>query len=92
MSFSIKPSSRIKKQIRKLSNTQKRKISSLLVKLKTKPVPIDEYNVMKIRGSDNSYRIRIQTVRIIYDVYWKEKRIDLLKIQKRKDRTYKKLN
>jgi mRNA-degrading endonuclease RelE of RelBE toxin-antitoxin system len=87
--FELKPSKRIEKQIGKLDAALKLKLLDLMIKLKETPVPIDEFNVVKLSGSANTYRIRIQKIRIIYDVYWKEKRIEILKVDKRKNRTYK---
>ena len=89
MSFELKPSKRIRKQIEKLERKSKLNLLGLFLKLKENPVPVDEFNVVKLSGSKNTYRIRIQKIRIIYDVYWKEKGIELLKVDRRKDRTYK---
>lgn len=89
LAFELKPSKRIKRQIEKVDRSIKLKLFDLFLKLKEKPVPAEEFNVVKISGSKNTYRIRIQKVRVLYDVYWKEKRIELLKVEKRKARTYK---
>ncbi|MBN2067090.1 MAG: type II toxin-antitoxin system RelE/ParE family toxin, partial [Candidatus Diapherotrites archaeon] len=59
------------------------------IKLKESPVPAEEFNVAKLSGSKGTYRVRIQRIRVIYDVCWKEKRIEILKVEKRKERTYK---
>jgi mRNA-degrading endonuclease RelE of RelBE toxin-antitoxin system len=88
--FEVIASKKILKQI-PTEEKLKLKILDLLLKLKSSPVPIEEFNVTKITGSENTYRIRIQKTRIIYDVHWKQKRIEILKINKRKDRTYKKI-
>ena len=87
--FELKPSKRIKKQIEELDRSVKLKLFDLFLKLKEKPVPAEEFDVVKISGSKNTYRIRIQKTRVIYDVYWKQKRIEILKVEKRKARTYK---
>jgi len=89
VAFELKPSKRIRKQIEKLERKSKLKLLDLFLKLKESPVPVDEFNVVKLSGSKNTYRIRLQKIRVIYDVYWKEKKIELLKVDKRKDRTYK---
>lgn len=89
MSFELTPSKRIKKQIEKLESKTKLKLLDLFLKLKESPVPVEEFNVAKLSGSKNTYRIRIQKIRIIYDVYWKEKNIEILKVDTRKDKTYK---
>jgi len=89
LSFELKPSKRIKKQIEKLERKSRLKLLSLFLKLKENPVPVEEFNVIKLSDSKNTYRIRIQKIRVIYDVYWKEKKIEILKADRRKDRTYK---
>jgi len=61
----------------------------LFLKLKENPVPVEEFNVVKLSGSKNTYRIRVQKIRVIYDVYWKEKRVEILKVDRRKARAYK---
>jgi mRNA interferase RelE/StbE len=89
LSFELKPSKRIVKQIEETEQKNRLKLLDLFLKLKEQPVPVEEFNVVKLSGSLNTYRIRIQKIRVIYDVYWKEKRIEILKIDRRKDRTYK---
>ena len=89
MSDTITPSKRIKKQIEKLESKTKLTLLDLFLKLTESPVPVEEFNVAKLSGSKNTYRIRIQKIRIIYDVYWKEKNIEILKVDTRKDKTYK---
>lgn len=54
------------------------------------PVPARNYDLAKVGGAAATYRIRIQRIRIIYDIRWEMKRIDVLVIEKKKDSTYKK--
>ena len=89
LSFEVRASKKILKEIEGLDRKLKQRILDLLIKLKEQPVPIEEFDVVKLSASDNTYRIRIQKIRIIYDVYWKEKIVGLLKVERRKDRTYK---
>ncbi len=89
MAFELKPSKRIRKQIEKLERKSKLRLLDLFLKLKESPVPVDEFNVVKLSGSKNTYRVRLQKIRVIYDVYWKDKKIELLKVDKKKDRMYK---
>lgn len=87
--FIIKSSKKIGKQIKKLDVKIKRKLAELFLELKTNPVPVDSYDVAKVSGFPNRYRVRIGRVRVIYDVEWKGKIIELFKIDRKKDRTYK---
>lgn len=89
--FELKPSKRIEKQIEKLDKPMRLKLLDLFLKLKENPVPVEEFHVTKLSGTTSTYRIRIQRTRIIYDVCWKEKKIEILKIDKRKESTYKNL-
>jgi mRNA-degrading endonuclease RelE of RelBE toxin-antitoxin system len=89
LSFELRPSKRVRKQIEKLERKSKLNLLDLFLKLKESPVPAEEFNVAKLSGSKNTYRIRLQKIRVIYDVYWKEKKLELLKVDTRKGRTYK---
>lgn len=89
MSFTIKSSKKIEKQIKQLDSKIKLRLAKLFLDLKVNPVPVDSYDVAKVSGFPNRYRIRIRQVRVIYDVEWKEKVIELFKIERKKDRIYK---
>lgn len=89
--FKLITPKKINKQVSKFDKKTKQKILKLFTTLKFKPVPSDEYDVTKISRSDNTYRVKIIPIRVVYDVFWKEKEIHLIKVEKRKDRTYKKL-
>ena len=67
----------------------KEPIDTCLRELQYVPVPAKNYNLAKVKGNSATYRIRIQRIRIIYDVYWDTKQIDVLSIEKKKDSTYK---
>jgi mRNA interferase RelE/StbE len=67
------------------------RIKTALLTLKLHPVPVKEYDLRKISGSDNIYRIRISDYRIIYAIDWDKNEIDVLKIPRRDDRTYRNL-
>jgi len=89
LSFAIKSSKKIEKQIKHLDGKMKRRLFELFLELKINPVPAGSYDVAKVSGFPNRYRIRIGPIRVIYDVEWKEKLIELFRIERKKDRTYK---
>ena len=39
------------------------------------PIPFRKFDVAKLKGYENTYRIRIGNLRIVYEVNWDEKRI-----------------
>jgi mRNA interferase RelE/StbE len=65
------------------------RIKQALLTLKLTPLPVKEYNLKKISGTDNIYRIRISDYRIIYAIYWDKKEINVIRIARRDDRTYR---
>jgi mRNA interferase RelE/StbE len=87
--FELKSSRKIEKQVQKLDSDARHQVLILLLELKTHPVPAQQYDVTKISGMLNRYRVRIGDIRVIYDVMWNQKTIEVFRIEKRKDRTYK---
>jgi mRNA interferase RelE/StbE len=51
--------------------------------LKQNPAPVPEYDVKKLQGLKDTYRIRIGDIRIIYQIVWESKRIKILTIESR---------
>ena len=81
---------------RKASKTYKRldkktvdRIKEVLISLNTSPIPVRKYDVRKISGTQDFYRIRISDYRVIYKIHWKIKEINVVKISRKDDETYK---
>jgi mRNA interferase RelE/StbE len=55
----------------------KARIKEVLLAIKSDPVPYKRFDVVKLRGYANVYRIRIGDIRIVYEVDWEERRIIL---------------
>ena len=81
--FEIIVSNRVRKGARKLPSELKEKIVELLDVLENEPVPADKYDVKKLKGLPNTYRIRFGDWRIVYKVEFAERRITIVKIEKR---------
>ncbi len=64
------------------------RIEKLLLELENGPVPAKTYDIEKMEGIEDTYRIRVGDIRIQYTVLWKTKEIDVLKISWR-GRAYK---
>jgi mRNA interferase RelE/StbE len=43
--------------------------------LKTDPIPFRKLDVCKLKGYDNTYRIRVGNLRIVYEVLWTKRTI-----------------
>lgn len=57
--------------------------------IKNVPVPFREYDIIKIAGKENIFRVRLGKHRMIYYVDELTHRIYILKIELRDDSTYK---
>jgi len=89
MPFSVEVHKKAAKALEKLEPTTRERIKEALRCLQDEPVPITIYDVVKLEGSAHTYRIRVGKYRIIYDVYWNEKKVWVLIIEKKRDKTYK---
>lgn len=73
--FSIKIKRKALKNLTKIDSEQKRHIKEAILILKNDPIPFKKIDICKLKGYDNTYRIRIGSTRIVYDVLWKQKTI-----------------
>lgn len=89
--FELFFSNKAEKELRNLDRKLLEKISALLEVLKDSPLPIKEYDLKKISGTENLYRVRLSDYRVVYSVYWNDKRVNILKIERRGDSTYGRL-
>lgn len=82
-SYSVKIKNSAQKEIRKLPNEELRgKVVSIINGLYMNPMP-DESK--KIKGSNNIYRIRQGTYRVVYQIYKNELLILVIRVRHRKD-------
>jgi mRNA interferase RelE/StbE len=65
------------------------KAKKALITLKISPLPIKEYDIKKVEGADDIYRLRISRYRIVYRIDWGRKEINIIKIDKRDENTYR---
>ncbi len=79
--YKIQISSTAEKSLKKLPKKTLSKIVALIQSLAVNPFPA---NYRKLRGEEHTYRVRIGTYRIIYEVRNRELRILVLKVGHRK--------
>jgi len=82
MAYEIFIEKKAEKDLRKLPKNYQKKIIQKILNLKNNPKPVD---ARKITSSENYYRIRVYDYRIIYDINYKEKRINIFRIRHRKE-------
>ena len=89
MMFEVYVSGKAKKFFRNLDRKIADELISAVSFLKTSPVPVKEFDIKKLAGETDSYRIRMGRYRILYTVYWDEKIIRISKIEMKGETTYK---
>jgi len=82
--FKIKAKKNTLKFLRKLSKGKRSKVKEVIAVLKSDPIPFRRLDVVKLRGHENIYRIRIGNLRIIYEVNWEDRIIVIHFIGSRK--------
>jgi mRNA interferase RelE/StbE len=81
--FQVIISRRAKKAIERLHKSYKKRILELLLVFRDNPVPAEYYDVKKLKGYRDTYRVRIGDLRIIYEVLWDAKKVHVLLIEQR---------
>ena len=87
--FRIDFSNHSEKFLKNCDLKTKERLRLLFEILVQNPLPALDYDFRKIAGEDEIYRIRLSSYRVIYKVYWEEKAIFVVKIERRKGSTYK---
>lgn len=87
--FEIRFSNKVDKSLKDCNEKLKSRLKELFFKLQEAPVPAKEYDLKKISGVDDTYRIRLSSYRVTYTVFWEEKIIRVLFVELRDGSTYK---
>lgn len=78
-----------KKALKNLNKPIVQKINKAILYLRNSPVPVKEYDIKRVEGTEDIYRLRISRYRIVYRVHWDNKAINVIKIEKKDDETYR---
>ena len=81
--FQVVVSRRAKKSLEKLPSFYKRRVIELLLLLRENPVPADYYDIRKLKGYVDTYRARIGDIRVIYEISWDDRRVNVLLVERR---------
>jgi mRNA interferase RelE/StbE len=87
--FSISVGKKPAKAIRDLEPKFKQKIKDALDMLQINPWPAREYDLSKIEGLEDCFRIRIGDYRVCYHVNTDIKEITVYRFERKSDTTYK---
>jgi mRNA-degrading endonuclease RelE of RelBE toxin-antitoxin system len=89
MLFKVYLSRNSLKSLKRLEKEKRERIKKILLVLRTTPVPVKYCDVRKIATLEEFYRIRVSDHRIIYKINWDTGEIDVVKISKRDEKTYR---
>ena len=81
--FRVIVSNAARKGAKKMPKEMKEKVLELLDVLESTPIPVDNYDIKKMKGLKNTYRIRIGDYRVVYQVDFSDKVVSVIKIEKR---------
>ena len=82
--FRVTAKRRVLKVLEELDRERRKRFEEVFSILKKNPIPFRELDVVKLKGYENTYRIRIGGYRIVYEVLWDQKRILIHFIGRRK--------
>ncbi len=73
--FKIKVKRRAARTLERLPENYRLSVLEVLDKLKTNPAPFRDYDVKKLKGFEDTFRIRIGDIRVVYTINWSSKTI-----------------
>ncbi|MCX6767577.1 MAG: type II toxin-antitoxin system RelE/ParE family toxin [Candidatus Micrarchaeota archaeon] len=77
-----------KKAVRNADADLRRRLEGLFQVLRVSPVPAGEYDLRKLEGMEDKYRVRLGAYRVVYSVLFDAREIHVLKIERRDEHTY----
>ncbi len=86
--FEVTYSRKADKFIAKSPEKLRRILKELFLVLRANPFPAQEYDLRKITGMEDTYRVRLSSYRVVYCVDTESKKIKILKVERRDDGTY----
>jgi len=81
--FEVTVALRARKASKRLPEHYRRRLIELLLILRENPVPAEYYDIKKLKGYTDTYRARIGDVRVIYEISWTQRAINVLLIEPR---------
>jgi mRNA interferase RelE/StbE len=82
MSYRIRVSRRVAKQIEKIPPRDRTRVDTAILRLEEDPRPPD---VEKLTGANNVWRIRVGSFRIVYTVDDPSESVEILRVAHRRD-------
>jgi len=84
MSFRVLVNPKTEEKLKALPEANIKKMVELLDVLQENPIPVETFDIKKLKGLKDTYRVRVGRYRVIYTIFWDEKEIAVSKIEPRK--------
>lgn len=75
--FTVEIKKKALKKLTGLNDARKQEIRNIVLTLKKDPVPFRLMDIRKLKGYDNTYRVRVGSSRVVYDILWDERKITI---------------
>ena len=86
VSYSVELAPAVQRELRRLPREVQARLAAPIQALGENPRPA---NVRKVRGQDHTWRVRVGPSRIIYDIHDEQSLIVVLKVDRRRETTYR---
>ena len=86
--FNVNVKRRAFKDLERLPRDYRLRVLEVLDELSANPIPFKRYDLKKLKGYEDTFRIRIGNIRIVYTIDWNSKSIIVHYIGPR-ERAYK---
>ncbi|MCD6300691.1 MAG: type II toxin-antitoxin system RelE/ParE family toxin [Staphylothermus sp.] len=73
--FEVKIKRKAARTLERLPKEYRLRVLEVLDKLKTNPIPYKDYDIKKLKGFEDTFRVRIGDIRIVYTIYWSSRMI-----------------
>jgi len=83
--FKVMFSSRSKKEFDNIEEKYRNKIAQIFKILSFDPIPAKLFDIKKLEGVDDTFRIRLGRMRIVYTIIWQNKDILVSKLGMREN-------
>jgi len=84
MSFRVLVNPKTEEKLKALPEANRKKIAELLDTLQENPIPVETFDIKKLKGLKDTCRVRVGRYRVVYTVFWDKKEIAVSKIEPRK--------
>jgi len=75
--FEVKVKRRAARALERLPEHYRLRVLEALDKLRVNPIPFKDYDIKRLKGFEDTFRIRIGDIRVVYTINWGSKTITI---------------